>query len=227
MEGPLRRTLDLVASVTMILASVYLVVYRSSGDTRWPPPPKPLPAQPLVFADANTQGSVSAKLVLIEYSDFECPYCGRFAREVLPVIEAKYVATGKILFAFRHLPLANHTFARQAAEAAECAGRQRLFWPVHTAIFARQDRLDTMFLRDVAQDAGADLEKFDRCLASEARDEVQQDIDSARAVGVSSTPVFLLGVIDSTGAAKVVDRIDGAVPIAEFEKVLERNLKRP
>jgi|SRR5579862_504378 len=221
-----RKTLDAVATIMMIVAAGVIIFYRSPLGRGGSPPAKSLPASPISFSDANPKGSPSAKLVLVEYSDFQCPFCGRFARDILPAIEKKYVDSGRMLLAFRHLPLPQHALARPAAEAAECAGRQGLFWPVHTAFFSMQDHLDKASLRSAAHDAGVDLPTFDKCLSSEeTKKRVQQDVDTASSLGVSTTPLFFLVTVTGDGVGTVVDRIDGAIPFDSFERVIDKHLK--
>lgn len=99
-------------------------------------PAPPLPAQPLSISDAVVKGSERAKVVLIAFSDFECPYCSRFAKDTLPVLDEKYVRTGRVRVAFRHLPIESiHPTAFKAAEASECAREQGRFWEMHDRLF--------------------------------------------------------------------------------------------
>jgi protein-disulfide isomerase len=159
---------------------------------------------------------------LIIYSDFQCPYCGKFARETLPALRERYVRTGKVRLAFRQFPLAIHASAERAAEAAECAGRQQRFWAFHDELFARQAALDSVNLEDLARSAGLDTRTFTRCLAGETAGVVQTDRASGTAAGVSGTPTFLVGPILSDGRLKVVRRFSGAQPLPEFERLLDQ-----
>jgi protein-disulfide isomerase len=90
-----------------------------------PPPPTPrLPVEPISIAGAALKGTASAPVAIVEYSDFECPYCATFVRTTFPDLDREYIATGRVLFAFRHLPLETiHKRAFRAAEASECANR--------------------------------------------------------------------------------------------------------
>jgi hypothetical protein len=118
---------------------------------------------PVSLAGATLQGSPSAKVAVIEYLDFECPYCGKFARETLPALDAGYIRTGKVLLAVRHYPLPNHQLAVKAAEAAECAGEQGKFWEMHLRLFQEPRNLHDRVLLSHAQPL-ADSSRFEACL---------------------------------------------------------------
>ena len=83
---------------------------------------------------------------MLEFSDFECPYCGKFSTEVLPTLQKQYIETGRLLFAFRNLPLKIHPHAEAAAFAASCAGEQQKFWPFHDLLFANPKALEELKL---------------------------------------------------------------------------------
>src|SRR5215510_15815847 len=103
-----------------------------------PPAPVPLPTKAISLNGATLQGDPKAKVALIVYSDFQCPFCARFGKDSLPGIQARYVKTGRVLVAFRQFPLNIHAFARKAAEASLCAGKQGRFWEMHDQLFLHQ-----------------------------------------------------------------------------------------
>jgi protein-disulfide isomerase len=133
-------------------------------------------------------------VTVILYTDFECSYCGRFAREAFPGIEQDYVDTGDVRWVFRHLPLSQiHAHARKAAEATECAGEQGLFWEYHDVLFNHQSQLTVAHLKSYAGDLGLDQAAFDACLDSGAQAaRVQEDVDAAAADHISMTPSFAI-----------------------------------
>lgn len=181
----------------------------------------PLPTAPISLEGAVLRGSPSARLALIEYSDFECPFCARFSRDTLPILDAEFVRTGHVLLAFRHLPLPIHAFALKAAEAAECAGAQGQFWQMHDALFENPKALAESELRERARAIRLDITQFSTCLSGGAMAEkVQVDIASARVLGIAGTPAFLIGVIQADGSVVVRQRISGARPVAAFRKVI-------
>jgi len=181
-----------------------------------------VPSETQSLANAAVLGSPDTQAVMIVYSDFQCPFCGKFAREIMPVIQAQYVDAGKLRIVFRHLPIPMHNNAQKAAEAASCAGSQGRFWDMHNAIFADQAELEPGQLRARAERLKLDMERFDRCTAGETTEQVDRDFESAKSLGVSSTPSFLFGVVspDATGVT-VKQVISGVAPIAEFSKAIE------
>lgn len=193
-----------------------------SASARRPEPP--LPKEPLSLDGAALRGSRTAKIALIEYSDFKCPYCGKFARETFPALDDRYVRSGKVLVAFRHLPLAIHPEAQKAAEAAACGGQQGKFWEMHDRLFRSQDRLDLPGLRESAQAVGLNASQFASCLEGQMTDRVQQDAAGAKSLVISGTPTFLVGLVQPDGRVKIMQRLVGAQPPQQFQQVLDRLL---
>ena len=183
--------------------------------------PGPLPDAPLVLTGSQTKGQRSAKVAIVIYSDFQCPYCGVFVRKTWPLLEKEYVETGRVLVAFRHFPLGNHELAEGAAEAAECAARQGSFWRMHDRLFADQGSLEPANLRETARELGLDLRKFESCTDGQARDHIRADIASGREVSVSGTPTFFLGTLNDDARVVVKQRISGAKDFAEFKRAIE------
>jgi protein-disulfide isomerase len=153
-----RSILDIIAAVSMTLAAIVMILWVARSYVRRPHvvqvEPAP-PTEPVALEGAELRGDRGAGVAIIEYSDFQCPSCGHFARESLPVIDRLYVQPGKVLLAFRHFPISDlHPFAFAAAEAATCAGRQGQFWNMHDLLFRNQDHLG----RDDLQRAAASLD---------------------------------------------------------------------
>ena len=149
-------------------------------------------------------------LTVIEYADFQCPYCGQFARETFPTIRAQYIETGKVRWVFRHYPLTNmHPYAWKAAEAAQCANEQGAFWAYHGLLFNHQDALQVDRLKSYASDLSLDRSLFDSCLdgGSEAG-EVQDDVNEGLKDGVSGTPTFVINGHDFVGTRSVQEMSD-------------------
>ena len=227
-----RSVLDTTATIAFILAcgSVACAVLvgpnhrRAAADAaptqkvRRPDPPPP--TEPVSLEGAAILGDRSARIVLIQYADFQCPYCARFARETLPALEAKYVCTGRLLVAFRHLPLPNHPFALKAGQASECAGNQGKFWQMHDLLFKDPSQLDDASLRSHARTLRLDGNRFDDCLAGRMEEKVRTDALQARSLRVSSTPTFFIGALQADGRVKVVQRLSGAQPAAAFESAI-------
>jgi protein-disulfide isomerase len=183
-----------------------------------------VPPEPIALAGAQVMGSPTAKVGLVVYSDFQCPFCGKFALETLPILEEEYVRPGRILIAFRQFPLPRHPLATKAAEAADCAGRQGKFWPYHDRLFANSQSLDQASLHDYARQVRLDTKQFATCLDGQASGTVQADKASGTALRVTGKPAFLAGKILPDGQMQVMERFDGARPIAQFQGMLNRLL---
>jgi protein-disulfide isomerase len=222
------------AALVAVAAGIWYTAARSgaaasprAADTataRSAPAPKP-PSEPISLDGAEVTGKPDAKVALVVYSDFQCPYCGQFARNTLPTIQKQYVDTGKVLLAFRELPLDIHPFARKAAEGALCAGRQGKFWLFHDALFADQQALDTPSLRGHAVRLGLDAKAFDECLGGQTAAVVAADRQNADSFGISGTPTWFVGTVVGPRRVKVAERFSGALPIAQFQGRLDELLR--
>ena len=177
---------------------------------------------------APMKGAANAKVALIEFSDFECPFCARYLRESFPRIERDYISTGKIRYVFRHYPLVSlHPRAMKASEGGECAQRQGKFWPFHDRLFANQKLLDPASLMEHARATGLEMKAFETCLGGEAASTVLADLDVGTRAGIGATPTFLFGFIQDDGSVQVVERLVGAVPYEALQSVLDRMLTSP
>jgi len=169
-----------------------------------------------MFDDDAVKGDPDAPVTIVEFSDFECPFCGRFYSQTLPHIEEDYIKTGKVKIIFRDFPLGFHRYAQKASEAAECAHQQGKFWEFHNKLYENQDSLDIQSLKEYAADLGLDTQKFNSCLDSgEMAPEVQADFMAGQAAGISGTPSFFIN------GQKIV----GAQPYAVFRDAIESALK--
>lgn len=168
--------------------------------------------------DDAFMGSVDAPVTLIEWSDYECPFCKQFFKETLPLIKEKYIDTGKVRFVYRDYPLEFHRNAYPAAMAAECAreqGGNEMYFKYHDLIFENQSNLNEDSLRQLAINLELNTDKFNECLDSgKYKDEVTKDFVDGLSVGVSGTPGFLLN-----GRL-----ISGAQPFSVFEEFIEAEL---
>ena len=140
---------------------------------------------------------------------------------MLPEIDRRYIATGRVSLVFRHLPLPNHPNAARAAWNAECAGQQGQFWQMHDAIFAKP-RLDEESLQTLPDVVTVDSEKFSNCLEDEVvRVKVQASAVEAGELGVRSTPTVFLGVPIGKSFVQVSEVLQGALPTKEFTARLD------
>lgn len=185
--------------------------------------PPPLPRDALSLDGAPTRGNPSAPLVLIVFSDFECPFCASFALRVLPEVESRYVHTGTLHVAYRHLPLeAIHTRAWAAAEAAECARAQGRFWEMHDEIFYDPASLSPPSLARRAARLFLDQASFERCTeGGDMRRRVREDVELARRLNITGTPAFLLGRREVDGKVTVHWRRGGSQPLQVFVSAID------
>ena len=218
-----KHILDVVSTIAVLLAAVAVVVWVGG---QWLNQPKgralPIPAAPVSLQGAVLKGDPNAPLAVIVYSDFECPFCGTFARDSMPKLLEQFVDTGKARIGFVQHPLEGlHKQALHAAEAAVCAGRQNRFWEMHDSLFADQQHLDGPSLVARADSIGIDRPAFAACMAGEALSEVRTGIKSAETLGLSGTPAFLVGRVQPGGDLKVSKVISGAGSLVELTQALK------
>jgi protein-disulfide isomerase len=164
----------------------------------------------------HIRGCARAPVILLEYGDYECPYCGA----THPIIESvRGVMRNRLRFVYRHFPLASvHPHAQQAAEAAEAAGAQGRFWAMHDRLFDHQDALDTESLLAHAAAIGLDTGRVaDELAAGVHRPRVREDFASGVRSGVNGTPTFYVNGVRHDGAADVaslIRAIERARPVA-------------
>jgi protein-disulfide isomerase len=164
----------------------------------------------------------TGSLALVEFSDYQCPFCGRHARDTGPAIRQRFVDTGQLRHVALNFPLPMHGQAQKASEAAECAGRQGRFWEMHDVLFANATALDGPNLIEYARTLHLDVAAFEFCLSGAlTADTVRADVAEGRRLGVSSTPVFFLGRVAADGSIQLLWRINGAQPLTEFTRVIQ------
>jgi protein-disulfide isomerase len=155
---------------------------------------------------ALVKGQDSAKVMIVEFSDYQCPYCRRFAQNTYPSLQKEFIDSGKARFAYRDFPLGFHEFAQKASEAAKCSKEQNKFWEYHEKIFSvsSDSALDVASLKKDAADLGLDTAKFNDCLDSgNMAAEVKKDQQDGAAAGVTGTPAFMVNDILVTGACPI------------------------
>jgi protein-disulfide isomerase len=164
----------------------------------------------------QTKGTATAPVIMEEFSDFQCSYCGKFSRETLPRLTATYIDTGKVRLIYRHFAILGPA-SEAAAEASACAGAQGHFWPYHDRLFASQGRLafNRKSLLRLAQELPLELAAFTACLDSgRFRSQIEAETNAAMDLGLRGTPGF---VINGRQMA-------GALPFKLFQSVIEEAL---
>ena len=181
---------------------------------------------PLEFASMTALGAKTAPVVIMEFSDFHCPFCRRHATTVLPRLKRDYVETGKVLYVFRHFPLDTHPDAPAAGAAAACAGRQGKFWEMHDRLFATPSRAMAAEIGNAAQAAALDLAQFRACVDQDGPREVRADTALGQELGISGTPAFILGTNNSGTSMSPVTSISGADTYEAFARAIGALLAR-
>ncbi len=174
------------------------------------------PSHPKKEVDATgpSRGPAGARVTIVEFADFQCPYCSRAAHTVDGVLTAY---SGQVRLVFRHFPLSFHEKAPLAAEAAACADEQGRFWAYHDVLFDHQDALEASDLQAHALTAGLDAAKFTACLSSgRAKKAVERDMEVGKRLGITGTPAFFINGTE----------LSGAQPEEAFRKVIDRELEK-
>jgi protein-disulfide isomerase len=177
----------------------------------------------VAIAGEPAKGSPTAKVTLIEVSDYHCPFCRRHMQTTQPQIDSEYISTGKLQYIFIDYPIEQlHPEAFKAHEAANCAGDQGKYWEMHARLFASPTR-DLGLLVDQAKQLGLDGGALKACLDSgKYAKSVRESVARMEQLGVNSTPTFLLGVTPAPGQPmRVAKVVKGAVPFAEFKKAID------
>lgn len=219
-----KRRLDLVATLALIVMAGVVVWSNVSarrattstgietGDS--------LPRDPIDIGE-HVKGDANAPVGLVVFSDFECSYCGSFARTVLPSLEKEYVATGRVAIGFRHFPNeSTHGNSMYAAEIAVCAGKQGRFWQVHDRLFDRGIRISKRSIDDSVEKLQLDRRALDGCRATEAVLRIDQDLSDAIALNLRGTPAFIVGTMGGDRRIAATGRIAGTRSLDTFRKAL-------
>ena len=184
---------------------------RKAPDDTWQRLVRREPEDPMALGD------VDAPVVMLAYSEFQCPFCGKFARDTEPTLVEKYVEDGTLRIEWRDFPYLGPE-SRTAAEAGRAAAAQGKFWEFHDAMYAAQlppnsGGLDEDYLAGVAQQVGLDVDRFRADLTSEsAKQDIARDFTEGQAIGVTGTPAFVINGIP----------VIGAQPTEVFETTIEQ-----
>ncbi|MDD5057534.1 MAG: DsbA family protein [Sideroxydans sp.] len=187
------------------------------------------PAKPenlTLKADATfVLGSSDAPLTLVAYTDYQCPFCGRFEATTFPEIKKKFIDTGKLRFILRDLPLEFHPFALKAAQSVHCAGDQGKYWEMKELVFKNQNKIDVDALAGYAKQLSLDSDTFKHCMDDGKHlQEINDEAKYAHSLGITGTPTFVLGKVvgDSVQGKMIV----GAQPLAVFEAGIKEMLEK-
>jgi len=232
--------------ISVVIVSAFLGGYVVGGETAEPKEiiiretvqstqaiqtqPGPKIIKNISLDDDPMKGSPDAEITIIEFSDFQCPFCWRFYTQTLPLIDKEYISTGKVNFVYRDFPIISiHPNAVPAALAGECADDQGKFWEMHDIIFINQKNWQGLqpsqsanLFKEYAVEIGLNVDEFNSCVDSgKYLKEIQNDLDDGRIYGVTGTPGFFVGNAE-IGFTKLI----GAQPFSSFQQVIDGQLNR-
>ena len=213
---PLRPRRNPVSPIVYVLIPLAFLLGLGGGYLLWGSAQPSTPAIRRVDVSTDDDPSIgpaNAPVTIIEFSDYQCPYCQVWYQQVYQQLLASY--PNKLRFVYRDLPLPMHPEAVPAAEAADCAGAQGAYWKYHDALFDQKYGLDRAAYEHYAADLGLDMTAFGVCLDSQKyQGEVQADSADAARVGINSTPSFVIN-----GRILI-----GALPLSDFKAVIDEEL---
>lgn len=231
MRTPLsvRNVLDAVATLCIIGAALVMMWSGVRNRGQAAPATAPVAVGRVVALDNSpVLGHSEARAGIQEFSDFQCPYCGTFVRDVLPVLRTEYIDKGLAFLVFRELPAATlHPRAIPAAQAAVCAHGQGRFWAMHDLLFSDPNALGDEHLRTYAASVGLEMTAFTACLSQKEQPLLDTDTQLAKTLSIKGTPTFLIGPGTSNGGIEVQQVIIGLRPVQEFRAALDAVLKSP
>jgi protein-disulfide isomerase len=181
------------------------------------------PPETMSVAGEPFKGQPGATLAIIEYADFECPFCRRFEHDVYPQIRDNYIATGKVKYFHRDMPLPFHEGAMPAARAAHCASEQGKFWEMHDSLLGDAASLGAADIDERAGKLGLNVSELDACISSDRfADIIQRSVAEATQMQISGTPTFIIGTLDDQGnLMSVKTTVVGAYPFGTFKAAID------
>jgi len=191
-----------------------------------PPAPRPLPTS-IDLSGTPFRGSASATVALVEYSDYECPYCIRHFTQVMPQIQQTYIDTNKIRYMFKDFPIDElHPQSIRGHVAAHCANEQGKFWSMHDRLFSKAGTHTPEELTKRAVESGLNTSAFTACVAADKYSaSIRQSTAFAISLGASGTPFFIVGKFDpTTNQLTPLKTIPGAFPYAQFQQYIDAAL---
>ena len=187
-------------------------------------PRKPTSAR-VSIGNSQSLGQVDAPVTMVEFTDYQCPYCKRFHDSTFKKLQEKYIDTGKLRYVSMDLPLSFHQQARPAAHAARCAADQDKFWQMRSTLFSNSRALGKDALVGYAGDLSLDTDAFAACMEDKRHErEINRNIQVARGAGFTGTPSFVIG--KNVGGQVSGTVLIGAKSLAEFESQIQRLLPK-
>lgn len=177
------------------------------------------------FGSDPRLGNSKAKVAMIEFSDYFCPYCARFHKTTFDSLKQNYIDKGKLLYVYRDYPRSEAKQAIEASIAANCAGEQGAYWKMQKKLFQHSPRINLAFYKSAAKEFGLNAKKYEACLQSEQqRKKIKNDFVYGGSLGIRGTPTFYIGRVKGdkiTGAMAIV----GAQPYQKFSDSINQMLR--
>jgi len=184
-------------------------------------PDTPKTASVTIGKDTTMLGAPDAPVTVVEFTDYQCPFCKRFIQSTFPLLKRDFIDTGKVRWIVRDLPLGFHPNANKAAQAAHCAGEQGKFWEMRDTLFRNNANLGVEQLPGYAREIGLDGAAFDACLSSDRHQaQIDQDSQEANRIRITGTPSFIIG--KATGDTVSGQLVIGAQATAVFTAAIQR-----
>ena len=219
-----KSTLWMISTFALLIIFVGFLIFNYAGGSNDVDPDTQQPTtgniRVTIEDDDAMLGDPDAEITVVEFSDFQCPFCERaFSGLVTDLKNSDYVSNGEVNLVYKHFPLRSiHPQAQLAAEASVCAQKQEKFWEYHDALFQNQQALDVNSLKSYASQIGLNTNQFNTCLDNgEGKSQVDADYAQAPAAGAQGTPYFVV-INTKTGEKQVVS---GAVPFANLEAAIQ------
>jgi protein-disulfide isomerase len=213
-------THDQADEIIKELRQIRQLLEKQQAAPTAPQPEQPTRAKITDLSGVSMLGDKNAPITIVEYTDYQCPFCQRFHLSAYPEIKKNYIDTGKVRFFSKDLPLDFHPNALRAAQSARCAGEQGKFWEIREMMSANPDKLDMGHIMGFATELKLDTQKFQDCVNSDKyKERVQADVAEAMKVGANGTPAFIVG--KSTGNGVDGELVVGAMPFAMFDQKIK------
>lgn len=225
-----QQTLEIASSVSVVVAATVLtwtLTWRQPNTTR--------AARQSAITDV-TGAQLPAKLAtnitgggrvaIVEFADFQCPFCAQYVRGTWPLLRRQFIATNKARYVALNYPLETiHPLALAASEASECAALQGRYWQMRERLYASGDALTPADIMSHVEAIDLDKGQFAACLESDVTlEKIRADQAEAKRLGVTGTPTFFIGVVNVDGDIELVKRLQGALPSDAFAQELQRML---
>jgi protein-disulfide isomerase len=222
-EQKLEAILDELHQIRQLLAEQNKYMTQRAATQTPPSPPVMEKVSLALGSGLYSMGSDTAPVTMMEFADFQCPYCRRFHTDSFVELKKNYIDTGKVRFISRDLPLEFHSNAMSAALAVRCAGEQNKYWELRDSLIANSKDLGKESIAKYAQHAGLDMPGFTACVDTQKyKTQIEQDRKEANMLGFSGTPSFVIGKMrgDKLDGVKIV----GALPYATFDSKINELL---